>query len=124
MKKSVLVVALLVVFLASAFAQGNLLQAKIPFDFVVGGKTLPAGNYEFKAANHNYIQIRNLETGKVVQLQSVTRLAADKSSGTARISFDVQEGKHFIEAIWPEQDEGYLLHSVKGQHTHDMVSSK
>lgn len=34
----------------------------------------------------------------------LTSIAADKTAkGTTRISFDVQDGMHFIEAVWPEE---------------------
>ncbi len=124
MKRLALVAGLLAILVSTAFGQASFLQAKIPFDFVVAGKTLPAGSYEFRAVN-NFIQMRNQETGKTLEFGAVTRLAVDKTAeGTARISFDVQEGKHFIEAIWPAQDEGYLFHTVKGEHTHEIIRSK
>lgn len=111
--------------LASAFGQGNFLQAKIPFEFVVGGKTLPAGDYDFGMSD-NVVRMRNHDTGMTVaQFGFMTRIAADKTvGGTARISFDVKEDKHFIEAIWPEQGDGYLIHAVKGEHTHEIIRLK
>jgi hypothetical protein len=126
MTRLTLVVGLLGILLATAFGQGKLMQADIPFEFVAHDTTLPAGNYEFNvSSNNNSIQIRNTDLGKIVELAVVTRLAADRTAGgTARISFDVQEGKHVIEAIWPVTDDGYLLHTVKGQHTHEIVRSK
>jgi hypothetical protein len=125
MKRSILVLGLLGILLASAFGQGNLLEAKIPFEFVAGSKTLPAGNYDFGASG-NLIRMNDHDTGKTVALlESLTRIAADMTAtGTARISFDVQEGRYFIEAIWPEHGDGYLIHTVKGEHTHEVVRLK
>jgi hypothetical protein len=54
MKKSFLGLAsVLVLSLAatSAFADSRAIQADIPFDFVVGDQTLPAGTYIVKPAN-------------------------------------------------------------------------
>ena len=48
MKKQILVAMLLMVSAASAMAQGSqsfTLTARIPFDFVIRGETLPAGVY-------------------------------------------------------------------------------
>jgi hypothetical protein len=124
MKKFALVMGLLGVLLTTAFGQGNVLHAKIPFEFAAGANTLPAGNYDFSVSNRA-ITIKNTETGKSFDLGFLTRIAADKTAmGTARISYDVQEGKHSIEAIWPAQGDGYLVQTVKGEHTHEIVRSK
>jgi hypothetical protein len=121
MKRFTLILGLLGVLLSTAFGQGNLLRTKIPFEFVAASKTFPAGNYDFAVSDH-FVQMKNLDTGKTVSLGFLTRMAADNTAaGKARISFDVQEGKHFIEAIWPDQGDGYLVHTVKGEHTHEIV---
>ena len=125
MKRLTLVLGLLGVLLSTAFGQeGNFLQAKIPFEFGAGGKTHSAGNYDFSVHN-KFVTMKNKDTGKTVDLGFLTRIAADNTAtGKARISFDVQEGKHFIEAIWPAQGDGYLIHTVKGEHTHEIVRSQ
>lgn len=124
MKRLALVVSLLGVLLATAFGQGNILHAKIPFEFVAGGNTFAAGNYDFSVSN-KLVTIKNADTGKIVELGFLTRIAADESGkGTARITYDVQGGKHSIEVIWPERGDGYLVGTVKGEHTHAVVRPK
>ncbi len=126
MKRSLVIVGLLGLFLASALGQETFfLKAKIPFDFVVSGRTIPAGDYDFGISN-NMVALRDHGTGRnVAQFGYMTRIAADKTAtGSARISFDVKEDKHFIEAIWPEQGDGYLIHAVKGEHTHEVIRLK
>jgi hypothetical protein len=125
MKRSTLVLGLLAILLSTAFGQRGVLQTKIPFEFVAGSHTLPAGDYNFSATDR-FVQIKNVDTGKTVSVAYITRIAADRTAtGKARVSFDVQEGKHFIEALWPGQDgDGYLVHSVKGKHTHETVRSQ
>lgn len=100
------------------------MQTTIPFEFVAGSTTLPAGKYDFRLSN-NSVQMTNHDTGKAVALPLLTRIPADKTAkGTARMSFDVQDGKHFIEAVWPEVGEGYLIHRVEGEHTREIIRSK
>ena len=124
MKKAALVVCLLAVLLTSALGQGTFLHARIPFEFVAGGQTFPAGNYDFSVSN-SAVTIRNMETRKSLEFGYLTRVAADNTApGAARISYDVQEGKRFIEAIWPSNGDGYLIHTVKGEHTHVIVRLK
>ncbi len=125
MKKISLIVCLLGLMLATALGQNSqpTLQAKIPFEFWASGKTFAAGNYSFSVSNET-IKMTNQDTGEAVFLQLMTRLAAEKSpASTAKISFDVQQDKHFIEALWPDSDDGYLLHAVKGEHTHKIVKA-
>lgn len=113
-----------VLLTTGAFAQGNFLQAKIPFEFVVGGNTHPAGNYGF-SVSQKFVEMKSQESGKTVPLGYLTRIAADRTAaGTARISFDVQQGQHFIEAIWPDSGDGYLISTVKGEHSHEVVRMK
>ncbi len=124
MKKVLLVVLLLGMLMTTAFGQSGILQVKIPFDFVAGGKMLPAGNYKFSVSD-NFVTLSDRETGRTVgRFMVITRLAAeDRTNSMARVSFDVKEGKHFIEAVWPLQTDGYLVHTVQGQHSHEVVGS-
>ena len=69
MKKlfSVLAIGSVLVLLAAASARaqlpGTAIRASIPFDFVVKGRTLPAGNYEIIRVNDQSIDllIRNVD---------------------------------------------------------------
>jgi hypothetical protein len=126
MKRLTVVVGLLGVLLATtAFGQGRyFLQTRIPFEFVAADKTFPAGKYDFRLSDHS-VEMTNHDTGKHFSLPFLTSMAADKTAqGTARISFDVQDGKHFIEAVWPENSDGYLIRKVEGEHTREIIRSK
>jgi hypothetical protein len=124
MKKPLLLLGLLGLLVASAFGQGNILQAKIPFDFVVNGKTLPAGNYDF-SVNDRLVQIKNHDTGNIVALGYLPRIAADKTAqGVPKISFGMKDDKHFIQAIWPAQDDGYLVQKTNGESLHEVAGSQ
>ena len=126
MKRLTLVVGLLGVLLSTAFGQGNFLQAKIPFEFVAGGHTYPAGTYDFTVVpGRESVTMKNHDTSKSVWVGYFTRIASDETvEGRARISFDVQDGKHFIEALWPERGDGYFFSHIKGEHTHAIVRLK
>jgi hypothetical protein len=43
----------------SSFAQDHVVQVKVPFDFTVSGKLLPAGEYTIKKTAENIITLRN-----------------------------------------------------------------
>lgn len=100
------------------------MQTRIPFEFVAADKTFPAGKYDFRLSDHS-VEMTNHDTGKRFSLPFLTSVAADKTAqGTARISFDVQDGKHFIEAVWPEKGDGYLIRKVEGGHAREIIRSK
>ncbi len=119
MKRLALLVCLLGVFLSAAFGQESIVRVKVPFEFVAGGQTLPAGSYTFSVSyDAHTTTIRNLDTGKSLTTLYIAQTRFDEqASGRAGISFDVQYGTHFVRAIWPDQGDGYLIHEVKGEHT-------
>ena len=43
----------------TSLAQSNGVQAKVPFDFTVGDKVLPAGNYTIRSESSHVIMIKN-----------------------------------------------------------------
>lgn len=120
MKRTILIVGLMAALLSTAFGEGKFVRVKVPFEFMMSGQACPAGTYEFSVTDQ-LVTAQNVETGEAVVLSFLTRLAEDNSAnGTARISFDLSEGKRFVEAIWLGQGDGYLVHVV---HTHEIVSA-
>jgi hypothetical protein len=123
MKRSLLVLGLLGMLMASAFGQSKFfLQATIPFEFVAGGKTLPAGVYDF-SVSQGLVRVENHDTGNGAALGFLTRIAADKTTpGTARVIFDLKNDVHFIQAIWPDKDNGYMVHLGKEESANSLVA--
>ena len=106
MKKQILIVAsfalavgaLAVGFAApTASAQAVGVQAKVPFSFVVLGKTLPAGEYTLTSAPHE-LKIRD------VNHQLIAVVIADEVSGrsagtTGRIIFHCYSDRCFLSEL-------------------------
>ncbi len=121
MKRMIVMFGLLALLAVSAYAQEGLVNAKVPFEFVVSGKTLPAGNYVFKLSTDR-LTVQNKDTGTIAAAMVMTKIAGTAESKAVGITFDVSNGKHFIEAVWPMAGgDGYLIHMVKGEHTHEVV---
>jgi hypothetical protein len=120
------VVCLLCVLMATAFAQdsplSSKLQANVPFGFVADGKMFPAGHYTFEISGGR-VQITNDARNESFSLPSLDRIADKSITRTAQISFEVQDGIPFIEALWPGIEDGYLLHAVKGKHIYSVVNA-
>src|SRR6266404_4126245 len=85
------------VFAAATRAQEiDQLIVNVPYDFVVSGKTLPAGAYRVKRANdrdNNVLAITSLENGGGVLLLS--GVVSPTSEEKPALGFDVVGDQHF-----------------------------
>jgi cytochrome c5 len=108
--------------LAAASAHGQAgLNATVPFDFEAGGKSLPAGQYQFKMPAHEQLlEISNGST-MVARLHIITQLGRTSFSQDAGLVFDNLEGHHILSEVWMPGQDGLLVHATPKQHTHEMV---
>jgi hypothetical protein len=88
------------------------LNATIPFDFIVGKTTLPAGQYTVSAANdgHRALVVRS-EDAKSTAI-ALTMGVRDKSAkNQPRLEFIRYGNKYFLSKVWRGYDnEGRSLH--------------
>jgi len=99
------------------------LRAKIDFEFSIGTKVLPAGEYKF-SLNESNDTFRIEGGGKEAGLVPVmTRLAADAytTPTKARLVFDEADGKYTLSEIWVPEADGFMVGAMKGKHTHKIV---
>lgn len=102
-----------------AFADADLMQAKIPFKFVVGDTTLPPGTYTIE-------QIDPSDPGPLIIQSENGRVAVDFLTEEARTNylpnrsklvFDVVDGKDFLTDIWTVGDSlGRQLEPSRAEH--------
>lgn len=89
------------------------LMTKVPFDFVVSGTTLPAGNYVVKTYTDAVLMIQNRDNGEYSKILMNTDFALSPSStrqGTGLV-FVLTDGQH-------------VLHQIRfagDNHTHDII---
>ncbi len=124
MKRMLAVVAFVGLLVISGYADELVMKANVPFSFVAGQKTFPAGNYEFRATTDlDTIQVRNLDTGATAEVNVMTRLAQEPiDASKAKVTFDEVSGKKpELEAVWPGSDDGYLVGITKEKHKHRSV---
>jgi hypothetical protein len=97
--------------LVSANGQSTaVVTANIPFDFIVGNKTLPAGTYAVNSvtSDRKGLSIRSRE-GKSSALV-LTQDAVEKSKKrTARMVFHRYGNQYFLAAIWSGDSSGRQL---------------
>lgn len=100
MKKQTLIAAslCLVVGLAMVSANAQSLDAKVPFNFTVSGKTFPAGNYSMIISS-NQLKIRN-GAGRIVALASVYDAFGRPAGGKSQIIFHCYGDRCFLSELW------------------------
>ena len=80
-------------------AQSIMLRADVPFNFVVGDKQLPSGEYHVKQLQSGVVQVQ----GKVTRL-SATVLTfgtqARQLSGVGKLVFNRYGDQYFLSRIW------------------------
>jgi len=110
----------------SAFGQEELkLEANIPFQFVVEGKVLPAGQYTFTrdAGVQKIITVSSPD--KVRALAPIITWMAGEMHTTpedSHIVFDKLGDTYYLSEIWIPGEDGFLLHSTKEKHTHRTIN--
>jgi hypothetical protein len=95
----------------SANAQSrNEVRASIPFEFVVGDKTLPAGEYDVRTINQgrDALMIQGSENGKTaIRLSNETERA--KKSTHAKLVFHCYGQRYFLAQVWTGESTGREL---------------
>lgn len=100
---------LLMLAAGTIYAQGTftVIRGDIPFDFIVGDKTLPAGNYEFHQVlgKNNLPRIQNTKNLEVVVLRA-TVLAENGKQVKPMYVFRRYGEQYFIAQIWNGSNAG------------------
>lgn len=86
--------------------QGEILEVNIPFDFQVGGKTLPAGEYAVKQLSDKALLIRSADGKAQTIIQSPGRVQANVSETGAkqRLVFHQYGDQFFLSQVWMTTD--------------------
>lgn len=109
----------------SANGQSLALKAKIPFEFTVGGKVLPAGQYEFTTEkNSAVVRVKNPVKNTAVVVPVITRLAGEEHTTPqdSHFVFDTVGNTRILSEIWPVSGDGFMLAATKTRHQHSVVN--
>ena len=109
-------VAIIGFFETSATAQTGQLTANIPFEFSVGSKKLPAGEYTIKCTNPasdlKVLQLQTRDGRKVAMVQ--TSSVIGKVRDDARLVFNRYGNEYFFSQAWlPADDIGMQAPKAK-----------
>ena len=102
--RSVLFVLAAILLVPAARGQQNGVKADVPFDFVVGNRAYPAGEYTLRAAlNDSIIRIENMNEGAAAFTQSNACAKAVPSTET-KLVFHRMGGHYFLYQVWTAGD--------------------
>jgi hypothetical protein len=98
------ILALTFIFIAvfipvrGVMAQRHVVHADIPFDFVVGDKSLPPGTYEFAPSFDGAIRIQSANNTRIAA-QAYTVRNDEGSTNACRLVFAAYGGRYFMHKI-------------------------
>ena len=100
----------------SAYAQSDMrLRVNIPFEFSVGQKTLPAGEYSVSHMVQGILVIRSLDCS-AVQVFSTNSTQASTPRNETSLVFNQYGDKYFLATIWTEgNDMGHKLSESRAE---------
>lgn len=88
---------------SAAQAQETHVKANIPFDFVVGKQTLPAGEYMLAGAgNSNQAILIRSNDGKTANFATTSSCTSSSPSESTKLIFHTLGGRYFLSQIWTE----------------------
>lgn len=92
-------------FAGAAHAQyvQHTIQVNVPFEFTVGDKVFPAGDYSVVATAPNRLDLRNSEQRVVASLLTHSVQSLNPSSST-RLLFSTLSGGHALTQVWMQSE--------------------
>lgn len=110
--KLCLTVLMTIAAMASARAQSSTIRADIPFDFNIGGETLPAGTYtigRLSSGAAETLLIRN-RAGEARAIQFTSPVQARVAPAQAKLIFHRYGSSYFLAEVWTDgEDTGRRL---------------
>ena len=90
---------LFAVLMVPATQAQSIWKAEIPFDFAVGDKWLPAGEYQVKPATEKVILIQS-QDARSSALAMTIKVHAGKTSDVTKLVFNRYGEQYFLSKIW------------------------
>jgi hypothetical protein len=106
---------------SSLYAQSIGLVADIPFDFVVGDTTLPAGQYTVHAmaGNESIVMLSSSDLKTAVLIAPCNCAPEASPQQQSKLVFKVSGGRYFLWQIWTEGSDVARQLSVKPPETQE-----
>lgn len=111
-----MVIGLMVLAVAAAQAQPNLIQTQVPFSFRAGNDVLPAGQYRISLDSANIVRMVSIDGAPALYLWLTTRERTASASDSGRLVFHRYGNQYFLHEVWaPGQTRGYEVPRSKAE---------
>jgi hypothetical protein len=118
---AVLTAAFTSLFAGTSRAQ-EVVDAKIPFAFVIGGETFPAGRYEF-TTHQAVLAMRGLDNAGGVFALTTSAGGRDPLGDEPVLVFTKYENSYRLSEIWDSETEGQALAPLRDREASEPVAS-
>jgi hypothetical protein len=88
---------------AQAQAAARIVKANIPFDFVVGNQSFPAGHYSVALSRAGLLELRDSD-GRVVANALTQSVEALNQAAQPKLRFEDEGGQHVLTQVWQQGD--------------------
>src|SRR5260370_5571801 len=97
---------LLMLTAVTVSAQSKRIRVIMPFSFIVGQKTLPAGEYDLEPNRQDADNVWLLQNrdGHATVLFATNTVRASETQEEARIVFHMYAGQYFLSQIWTQDE--------------------
>jgi hypothetical protein len=94
---------LLAVGMVHAQYENQVMTVNVPFEFNVGTRAFPAGQYTLKRSLQHTMQLRSLR-GQVLTSMATNTVEARRAPQTVQVIFNAYGGRYFMAQIWEAGD--------------------
>jgi hypothetical protein len=88
---------------AQAQNTAHIVKANIPFDFVVGNQSFPAGHYSVALSGAGLLELRDSD-GRVVANALTQSVQALNQAAQPKLRFEDEAGLHVLTQVWQQGD--------------------
>jgi len=102
---TLLLMVVVVSLAASAQSQPSpsVIKVNIPFDFVVGGQSFPAGQYSISQPLQHFIVLRDARNQPVASVFTHSVVSLNPAE-LPKLRFEVSGGRHLLSEVWQSGD--------------------
>jgi hypothetical protein len=104
MKRQLCAIAMLAALASPALlAESATLVAAVPFEFAIGNKAMPAGEYRINFANNGVVTVREANGGPAAMVLGKPTLPAPAEAvppGTGRLVFERYGNEYFLAGLY------------------------
>lgn len=93
-----LAIVSLFVLVAPALAQVRVIQADVPFDFIIGNRMMPAGEYSLALNGSGSLRVSKTSSNEITGIIAVQ--VAGSADPTPRLLFHRYGGRHYLAEVW------------------------